>query len=104
MHRHRPSQPLASVEPASQDPLPMFRTALRNVSAHKTRLLMTAFAVMLGVTFITGSLVYGDSLSQATAAEATDGYARIAVNVSADADSANGGRPGDLDARTATSL
>lgn len=82
----------------------MFRTALRNVFAHKARLLMTAFAVMLGVTFITGSLVYGDSLNQATTAQATDGYERIAVNVAAEADPANGGRPGDLDARTATAL
>ncbi|MCX4671130.1 FtsX-like permease family protein [Streptomyces sp. NBC_01381] len=82
----------------------MFRTALRNVFAHKARLLMTAFAVMLGVTFITGSLVYGDSLNQAATAKATDGYERIAVNVSADADPANGGRPGDLDARTVTAL
>ncbi|MFI0902734.1 ABC transporter permease [Streptomyces sioyaensis] len=82
----------------------MFRTALRNVFAHKARLLMTAFAVMLGVTFITGSLVYGDSLNQATTAQATDGYERIAVNVAAEADPAHGGRPGDLDARTATAL
>lgn len=82
----------------------MFRTALRNVFAHKARLLMTAFAVMLGVTFITGSLVYGDSLNQAATAKATDGYERIAVNVSADADPANGGLPGDLEARTVTAL
>ncbi|MFG2617073.1 FtsX-like permease family protein [Streptomyces sp. NPDC048507] len=59
----------------------MFRTALRNVSAHKARLLMTAFAVMLGVTFISGSLVYGDSASRAATARATGGYERIAVSV-----------------------
>ncbi|MGY5124303.1 ABC transporter permease [Streptomyces nigrescens] len=82
----------------------MFRTALRNVFAHKARLLMTAFAVMLGVTFITGSLVYGDSLNQATTAKATDGYERIAVNVDVSADPANRGRPGGLDARTVTAL
>ncbi|MCB5908856.1 ABC transporter permease [Streptomyces pinistramenti] len=82
----------------------MFRTALRNVFAHKARLLMTACAVLLGVTFITGSLVYGDSLNQDTAARATDGYERIAVDVAADADPANGGRPGNLDARTVSTL
>ncbi len=82
----------------------MFRTALRNVFAHKARLLMTAFAVMLGVTFITGSLVYGDSLNRAAAAKATDGYERIAVDVAADADPANGGRSAGLDARTVTTL
>ncbi|MEU5425695.1 FtsX-like permease family protein [Streptomyces olivoreticuli] len=82
----------------------MFRTALRNVFAHKARLLMTAFAVMLGVTFITGSLVYGDSLNRAAAGRATDGYERIAVDVAADADPADGGRPGNLDARTVATL
>ncbi|MER6314823.1 ABC transporter permease [Streptomyces sp. NPDC001581] len=59
----------------------MFRTALRNVFAHKARLLMTAFAVMLGVTFVSGSLVYGDSLHRAASARAIDGYERIAVSV-----------------------
>ncbi|MFG2221973.1 ABC transporter permease [Streptomyces sp. NPDC048644] len=82
----------------------MFRTALRNVFAHKTRLLMTACAVMLGVTFITGSLVYGDSLSRASAARATEGYERIAVDVAADTDPADGGRPHHLGARTVTTL
>ncbi|MEV5877469.1 FtsX-like permease family protein [Streptomyces sp. NPDC052101] len=80
----------------------MFRTALRNVFAHKARLLMTAFAVMLGVTFISGSLVYGDSTSQAATTKATDGYQRIAVNVSADA--SPGGRSAGLGARTVTAL
>ncbi|WP_329394807.1 ABC transporter permease [Streptomyces melanogenes] len=82
----------------------MFRTALRNVFAHKARLLMTACAVMLGITFVTGSLVYGDSLHRAATDKATDGYARIAVNVAPNADPANGGRPADLGARTATDL
>lgn len=82
----------------------MFRTALRNVFAHKARLLMTALAVALGVTFITGSLVYGDSQNQAATAKATEGYERIAVDVAADADPANGGRQAGLDARTVTAL
>ncbi|MFF9839362.1 ABC transporter permease [Streptomyces sp. NPDC013740] len=80
----------------------MFRTALRNVLAHKARLLMTAFAVMLGVTFVAGSLVYGDSQNQAATARATDGYQRIAVNVAAD--TAPGGRPATLEARTVATL
>ncbi|MEV8530856.1 FtsX-like permease family protein [Streptomyces sp. NPDC051211] len=81
----------------------MFRTALRNVLAHKARLLMTAFAVMLGVTFISGSLVYGDSLNRAATAKATDGYERIAVNVAPEA-VPGGGRPAALDARTVATL
>ncbi|WP_330298447.1 ABC transporter permease [Streptomyces sp. NBC_00503] len=80
----------------------MFRTALRNVLAHKARLLMTVFAVMLGVTFVTGSLVYGDSMKQATADRASAGYDRISLNVSPD--TAPGAPPATLDAGTAATL
>ncbi|WP_310722838.1 FtsX-like permease family protein [Streptomyces sp. N2A] len=80
----------------------MFRTALRNVFAYKARLLMTAFAVMLGVTFITGSLVYGDSLNRAATATATSGYERIAVDVAPDGPRAGG--PAGIDARTVRTL
>ncbi|MGW6864357.1 ABC transporter permease [Streptomyces sp. NPDC054901] len=81
----------------------MFRTALRNVFAHKARLLMTAFAVMLGVTFVSGSLVFGDSLSRATAARATDGYERLAVSVFPEG-SPTGGGPAGVDAATVATL
>ncbi|MCP3756827.1 ABC transporter permease [Streptomyces sp. TBY4] len=80
----------------------MFRTALRNVLAHKARLLMTVFAVMLGVTFVTGSLVYGDSQKQAATDRASAGYDRIALNVSPN--TVPGGPPATLDARTAAAL
>ncbi|MFF4410543.1 ABC transporter permease [Streptomyces sp. NPDC001404] len=82
----------------------MFRTALRNVLAYKARLLMTALAVVLGVAFLSGSLVFGDSLSQAAAAKATDGYTRIAVSVSPDAPPGGEARQAGIDARTATDL
>ncbi|WP_424215014.1 ABC transporter permease [Streptomyces sp. BI20] len=59
----------------------MFRTALRNVLAHKARLAMTVFAVMLGVTFITGSLVYGDSQKQAGVDRVSAGFKNIDLNV-----------------------
>ncbi|WP_327418784.1 FtsX-like permease family protein [Streptomyces sp. NBC_01233] len=85
----------------------MFRTALRNVFAHKARLLMTVFAVMLGVTFVSGSLVYGDSLHRAATARATDGYERIAVSVfpedSQDSPNHRGG-PAGIDAATVNTL
>ncbi|MFF4317846.1 FtsX-like permease family protein [Streptomyces sp. NPDC001568] len=81
----------------------MFRTALRNVFAHKARLLMTAFAVMLGVTFVTGSLVFGDSLNRAAAARATDGYERLAVSVFPEGSPAGGAPPG-IDAATVATL
>lgn len=82
----------------------MFRTALRNVLAYKARLLMTALAVVLGVAFLSGSLVFGDSLSQAAAAKATDGYTRIAVSVSPEAPPGGEARQAGIDARTATAL
>ncbi|NJP65676.1 ABC transporter permease [Streptomyces spiramenti] len=43
----------------------MFRTALRNVLAHKAKLLMTALAVTLGVAFVAGSLVFSSTVSRA---------------------------------------
>ncbi|MFJ9605745.1 ABC transporter permease [Kitasatospora sp. NPDC101176] len=43
----------------------MFRTALRNVLAHRSRLLMTVLSVMLGVAFASGTLVFGDTVSSA---------------------------------------
>lgn len=82
----------------------MFRTALRNVLAHKARLLMTAFAVMLGVTFISGSLVFGDSLNRAATARATAGYERIAVSVFPEDSQGGSGGPAGVDAGTVTAL
>ncbi|MER5731894.1 FtsX-like permease family protein [Streptomyces sp. NPDC002138] len=82
----------------------MFRTALRNVFAYKARLLMTAFAVLLGVTFITGSLVYGDSLSRAATDRVAGGYERIAVSVFTERSPATGGPPATLDAATVSAL
>ncbi|MFJ5675719.1 ABC transporter permease [Streptomyces sp. NPDC093097] len=59
----------------------MLRTALRNVLAHKARLLMTVLAVCLGVGFISGSLVFADSTTAAHRAAMSRSYADIAVSV-----------------------
>ncbi|GAA0907771.1 ABC transporter permease [Streptomyces thermoalcalitolerans] len=59
----------------------MFRTALRNVLAHKARLLMTVLAVMLGVAFVSGTLVFTDSLSQAYQNGSAKGYRHVDVAV-----------------------
>jgi putative ABC transport system permease protein len=40
----------------------MFRTTLKGVLAHKLRLAMTALAVSLGVAFLTGTLVFNDTI------------------------------------------
>jgi putative ABC transport system permease protein len=59
----------------------MLRTALRTVFAHKARLLMTTLAVMLGVAFVSGTLVFTDSVSDAQRASATQGFEGVDVAV-----------------------
>ncbi|MFD8708781.1 ABC transporter permease [Kitasatospora sp. NPDC059648] len=60
----------------------MFRTALRNVLAHKGRLLMTMLAVMLGTAFVAGTLVFTDTMGQALRTQNSKSYADVAVTVS----------------------
>ncbi|MFE6197921.1 ABC transporter permease [Streptomyces sp. NPDC057838] len=67
----------------------MFRTALRNVLAHKARLLMTVLAVMLGVAFVSGTLVFADTLSNAFRNQSAKSYDDVAVSVSSYADPDN---------------
>ncbi|MEU2192517.1 FtsX-like permease family protein [Streptomyces fimicarius] len=59
----------------------MFRTALRNVLAHKARLLMTVLAVMLGVAFVSGTLVFTDTLGNAFRNQSAKSYDNVAVSV-----------------------
>ncbi|WP_371661981.1 ABC transporter permease [Streptomyces sp. NBC_00280] len=59
----------------------MFRTALRNVLAHKARLLMTVLAVMLGVAFVSGTLVFTNTLSNALQNSSAKGFDQVDVAV-----------------------
>ncbi|MEV7419189.1 FtsX-like permease family protein [Streptomyces sp. NPDC089919] len=59
----------------------MFRTALRNILAHKARLLMTVLAVMLGVAFVSGTLVFTDTLGKALSGQSAKSYDGVAVSV-----------------------
>ncbi|ARF62151.1 ABC transporter permease [Streptomyces californicus] len=59
----------------------MFRTALRNVLAHKARLLMTVLAVMLGVAFVSGTLVFTDTLGNAFRNQSAKSYDNVAVSI-----------------------
>ncbi|MFF4368496.1 ABC transporter permease [Streptomyces sp. NPDC001594] len=77
----------------------MFRTALRNVLAHKARLLMTVLAVTLGVAFVSGTLVFTDTMSKALSGQSAKSYDGIAVSVtswgpSRDEDGRKEGEPG----------
>ncbi|MEU6312455.1 FtsX-like permease family protein [Streptomyces sp. NPDC047014] len=60
----------------------MFRTALRNVLAHKARLLMTVLAVTLGVAFVSGTLVFTDTLKKSLSNQSAKDYAGVAVSLS----------------------
>ncbi|HWG94965.1 MAG TPA: FtsX-like permease family protein [Mycobacteriales bacterium] len=42
----------------------MWRTTLRSVAAHKLRLALSALAIVLGVAFVSGTLVFTDTLSR----------------------------------------
>ncbi|MFH8379427.1 ABC transporter permease [Kitasatospora sp. NPDC018058] len=59
----------------------MYRTALRNVLAHKGRLLMTALAVMLGTAFVAGTTVFSDTFGKALRDSNSKSYSDIAVQV-----------------------
>ncbi|MFF7988539.1 ABC transporter permease [Kitasatospora xanthocidica] len=67
----------------------MLSTALRNVLAHKARLLTTVLAVCLGVAFVSGALVFADSTAAAYQAAASRNFADTAVSVTAAADQPN---------------
>ncbi|MEU6001817.1 FtsX-like permease family protein [Streptomyces sp. NPDC047197] len=59
----------------------MFRTALRNVLAHKARLLMTVLAVMLGVAFVSGTLVFTDTFGNAYKNKSAKSFDHVSVAV-----------------------
>ncbi|MEU7435541.1 FtsX-like permease family protein [Streptomyces sioyaensis] len=72
----------------------MFRTALRNVLAHKARLLMTVLAVMLGVAFVSGTLVFTSTISDAYQASSQKGYDNVDVAVHPQSSDSPRGAPG----------
>ncbi len=61
----------------------MLRTALRNVFAHRARLVMTALAITLGVAFVCGTLVFGDTVTQALRGASAKSFKDVAVSVKA---------------------
>ncbi|MFI9259987.1 ABC transporter permease [Streptomyces sioyaensis] len=67
----------------------MLRTALRNVLAHKARLMMTALAVLLGVAFVAGTLIFSDTVGEAVKNASAKNLKDVAVSVQA-ADTAPG--------------
>ncbi|MGN5378967.1 ABC transporter permease [Streptomyces lasalocidi] len=72
----------------------MFRTALRNVLAHKARLLMTVLAVMLGVAFVSGTLVFTNTISDAYQKSSAKGFDQVDVAVRATYQDSEGDKVG----------
>ncbi|MGY4977305.1 ABC transporter permease [Streptomyces sp. 900105755] len=72
----------------------MFRTALRNVLAHKARLLMTVLAVMLGVAFVSGTLVFTNTISDAYQNSSAKGFDGVDVAVQAKYQDSKGDKVG----------
>lgn len=75
----------------------MFRTALRNVLAHKARLLMTVLAVLLGVAFVSGTLVFTSTISDAYQHSSQKGYGDVDVAVEPDRTAGPADEPGAPD-------
>ncbi|MEU8034229.1 FtsX-like permease family protein, partial [Streptomyces sp. NPDC049099] len=62
----------------------MLRTALRNVLAHKARLITTVLAVLLGVAFVSGTLVFADTTANALRNASAQSLKGVAVSVRAE--------------------
>ncbi|MGY5124958.1 ABC transporter permease [Streptomyces nigrescens] len=86
----------------------MLRTALRNVLAHIARLIMTALAVLLGVAFVSGTLVFADTTANALRNASAQSLKGVAVSVRAEAatatDPAAPESAGGEDGKPATAL
>ncbi|MFI6207130.1 ABC transporter permease [Streptomyces sp. NPDC051041] len=82
----------------------MFRTALRNVLAHRARLLMTVLAVLLGVAFVSGTLVFTDTVSAAYRKSSAKGFDQVDVAVRPRYQDAEGDRVGRLHELTRKTL
>ncbi|KNE78695.1 MULTISPECIES: ABC transporter permease [Streptomyces] len=59
----------------------MLRTALRNVLAHKARLLMTVLAVLLGVAFVSGTLTFTDTIGDAFKKSSAKSFDHVSVAI-----------------------
>ncbi|MFH8288991.1 ABC transporter permease [Streptomyces sp. NPDC018059] len=72
----------------------MFRTALRNVLAHKARLLMTVLAVMLGVAFVSGTLVFTDTFGNAYKNKSAKSFDHVSVAITSNSSSSGDSQGG----------
>lgn len=69
----------------------MRRVSLRNLAAHKLRLVLTVFSIMLGTSFVAGSMVFTASISNAFNSLFDNVAPGVSAEVSPSADSAGEG-------------
>lgn len=62
----------------------MIKTALKTVVAHKVRLLLTAIAIVLGVSLVTGTFIFTDTINSQFDGLLNNVYSGIDVNVRKD--------------------
>ncbi|MEK8104471.1 hypothetical protein NKG94_03535 [Micromonospora sp. M12] len=81
----------------------MFRATLKSLLARKLRLVLSALAIVLGVTFVAGALTLNTTLSRAFSAAYDTAYGDVGLQVTAKAplaDSDDSAAPKPLDAAT----
>ncbi|MGC0416927.1 ABC transporter permease [Embleya sp. AB8] len=59
----------------------MFRTTVRNLFAHKARLLMTMLAIVLGVAFVSGTLIFTDTIQNGLDGAVSQSHAQVSVSL-----------------------
>ncbi|AWG98401.1 membrane protein [Rhodococcus ruber Chol-4] len=69
---------------------PIRRVALRNLAAHKVRLLLTVLSVVLGTAFVTGSFVFTDTLQRTFDDLFADAAKGVDVRVSSEQQGSSG--------------
>lgn len=72
----------------------MFRTALRNVLAHKARLMMTVLAVLLGVAFVSGTLIFTDTIGDALKNSSAKSFEDVSVAIRSEGGPSRPGQEG----------
>ncbi|MEK8168949.1 ABC transporter permease [Streptomyces sp. M19] len=75
----------------------MLRTALRTLRTHRLRFALPALAVLIGVAFVTGSLIYGRSVSDALDRVHTTSQPDVSVRVTPDPSVSEDTEPARLD-------
>ncbi|MGW0022249.1 ABC transporter permease [Rhodococcus sp. NPDC003382] len=76
---------------------PITKVALRNIAAHKVRLLLTVLSVVLGTAFVTGSFVFTDTLQRTFDSIFADVAKGVDVRVGTEQSGASGVPVQDID-------